>query len=101
MTIQAFKLLTGEEIVAKVLKFDNDTRKYTLEKPRTIMMTPGKDRQLHLSLVPWMVSAQDPDGEAESDSCLYEAAVVGEPQKVPALLEKGYLQNVSTIQLIS
>jgi len=101
MRIQAFKLNIGEEIVSQVKSFDLETKKYTLEKPRTIMMTPGQDRQLHLSLVPWMVASQDPDGSAECDVKLHDSAVIGEAVTVPEKLEKGYMQNISTIQLLS
>ena len=98
--IKAFKLITGEEIVSNVTHHNEEKGEYVLDKPRTIMMTPGKDNQLHLSLVPWMVCAQDPSGKSEIDSILYQSAIIGATKEVPAVLEKGYLQNVSTIQLL-
>jgi len=99
--IKAFKLVTGEEVVAKISKYDPDTGEYTLDKPRTLMMVPAAEKgQMHLSLIPWMVSAQDAETGVEIDSVLHESQIVGQVVRVPNQLERGYMKNVSTIQLL-
>lgn len=96
--LKAFKLVTGEEIIGSVVSTDDDT--ITLEQARTIMITPTADGRMNLSLVPWMVSAQDPTTGTEKLAILHTRSVVGTPSDVPLALEKGYLQNTSTIQLM-
>lgn len=98
--IRAFKLVTGEEVVSKIANYDADTGEYTLEKPRTLMMIPAEKGQMHLSLIPWMISAQDSENGVESESILHRSQIVGSVVKVPNQLERGYMKNVSTIQLL-
>lgn len=98
--IKAFKLVTGEEVVSKIGDYNAEKGEYTLEKPRTLMMVPAEKGQMHLSLIPWMISAQDSENGIESDSILHESQIVGTAVKVPSQLERGYMKNVSTIQLL-
>lgn len=105
MDIRAFKLTTGEEIVTEIvteIEKSENTSGYNLKKPRVLLMSPGKDPdQMHVTLVPWMTSAQNPTTGSEQNIVLHTHSIVAELSDVPSALEKGYIANTSAIQMIT
>jgi hypothetical protein len=96
--IGAFKLVSGEEVVATII--EEDSNKYVLDKPRTLLMTPGERGQVHLSMIPWMISAQDPNTKTEHHTLMYKSSIIGTLIGIPEQLKNGYIRNTSSIQLV-
>jgi len=101
--IRLFKLVTSEEVVAKVIS--EKEGHYVLEKPRLCAMQQGKgeDGKIgnFLVLLPWIMYATDPNTGTEKDIKLYKNVIAGEPIGLPLVMEKEYLSVTSTIQLIT
>lgn len=101
--IKLFKLVTSEEIVTTVIKEENDY--FVLEKPRLCAMQQEQDKEgnivgNYLVLMPWMMYATDPVAKTERDVKLYKHTIAGEAVEVPALMEKEYQSQISSIQLL-
>ena len=100
--IKLFKLATSEEIVSKVVREEEDY--YVLEKPRLCAMQQGKDAEGRvgnfLVLLPWIMYATDPNTKMEKDIKLYKQVIAGESIEVPLIMEKEYLETISSIQLM-
>lgn len=61
--VVVFKLSTGEELMGRLGKQDDDTA--TINKPVSIAMVPGPQQgQMGISLVPFLVSNTDADSVA-------------------------------------
>ena len=91
MNIKVFKLISAEEVVGEVTKNEDDY--LMVRKPRVLAMVPAGNGQVGAQLMPYVISA--PDDEIK----LYKAGIVGEVQHTPIGLEKGYIENTSSIQL--
>ena len=56
--VKVLKLITGEEVIARVTEEHNDL--LTLEKPMTLqMMPPTSTGQVGFALVPWIKAAKN------------------------------------------
>ena len=105
--IQSFKLTSGEEIIAKVVRVPGEASldlsvdvdlsvHYILADVRAIIMQPTGPGQMGIGMMPWMASV--PDGEVK----LHRDRIMGEPNgDLPKSLEDGYLQQTSGIQIAS
>ena len=86
--VQVFKLITGEEIIARVGVTSDDA--ITLVKPRVVAIGPGPGGQMSVTLIPLFASC--PDG----DFVLNKSVIVGTPTgTITKELEKGYLEQTS------
>jgi len=100
--VKAFRIVSGEEVVAVVEGYDKitDDEFYTLKKPRALMLQQGPDGTVGVAMLPFMASANNPDFDSESDVILYKKDIVAEVVDVPAALETAYLQQTSGIALV-
>ena len=56
--VKVLKLITGEEVIARVTEEHNDL--LTLEKPMTLQMIPNTSTgQMGFAMVPWMKAAKN------------------------------------------
>lgn len=91
--VQVYKLITGEEIIARIGEEKEDT--ITLKSPRVVAIGPGPNGQMSVTLIPLFASC--PDGDFE----LAKHAIVGTPiGDITEQLEKGYVAQTSGIELI-
>ena len=91
--VRVYKLTTAEEVISRVGEENEDT--ITLEKPRVVMIGPGPNGQVSVTLIPLLAS--DPDG----DFVLEKSMIVGQSKgKVTEELEKGYLSQTSGLALV-
>ena len=92
--VKVFKLVSGEEIVTKTSNFSEDGH-ITIEKPRVMMLTqvPGTT-QVSVHMMPFCVGS--PDGTL----ILEQSKIVATLKNIPAELEKAYIQNTSSIELV-
>lgn len=90
-TVKAFKMISGEEVVAKVTH--ENTENYYVTKPLVLMATPQANGQMSIAMVPWMMTA-----DADSELAIAKSAVgaVMSPSKQFA---DGYLQQTTNIAL--
>jgi len=100
--VKAFRIVSGEEVVAVVTDYHNTTNEsyYTLKKPRALMLQQGSDGTVGVAMLPFMASANNPDFDSESDVILYKKDIVAEVVDIPSALEAAYLQQTSGIALV-
>lgn len=92
MNVQVFKLITGEEVIARVVTQPNE--EYVgLDRARVISMMPTQNGQLGIALMPLSINAID------AVFFIHSGAIIGHPAKVNIDLEKRYLSETSGIQL--
>lgn len=92
MNVKGFKLISGEEIVARVESFDDKQNKYLIEKPKLII--PQQiGNQLTLGMVPWAIGSDE-----NGTIFLKESAIIAEFNIVPEI-EKEYIKQTTGIQL--
>jgi len=90
--IRLFKLISGEEIVARVQEETPTT--FVLKSVRALVIHPAANGQMQVGMMPW--SAGVPDGNVT----LYKTGILGTPEEpLPKQLEDGYLSQTSGIQL--
>ena len=90
--IRLFKLVTGEEMIAKVVKEDNN--RWNVESPRVLVAQPTGNGQMGIAMIPWIVGAPD------CTTTLSEKDIVGTPiSNLSKQLEDGYLSQTSGIAL--
>jgi len=90
--IKLFKMNTGEEIIAKVVKQDGDM--LTLASPRVLMAQQVQSGQVGIAMIPWLMGAPDMDIQISVED------VVGIPVgDLPKQLSDGYLQQTTGIAL--
>ena len=89
--VKAFKVVSGEEVLGRIVEDKTDS--YIVKSPRAIMIQPGPNGQVGITLIPLFASSQD--GEIE----IKKSHIIGEASKVSADLEKGYLEQTSGIAL--
>ena len=99
--VKVIKLLSGEEIITRIISKDEDKHIHLaddghtiLDRPRVIVAQPQQDGSLGIGLIPYV--AVDPEGTFK----IKNSAIVGEAEKVREDLEKGYLQQTSGLQLV-
>lgn len=92
--IKAFKLKSGEEIIARCDNHINVDDKYKLSKVRQIVIQPIGPGQMGLAFLPWIATAQD-------DEILLKANHLAcDPFIPPENIEKEYLQQTTGIALV-
>lgn len=92
MQVKGFKLISGEEIIARVNEFNEKQNKYLIEKPKLII-PQQVGNQLTLGMVPWAIGS-DENGTIE----IKESAIIAEFNIVPEI-EKEYIKQTTGIQL--
>ncbi len=90
MTVKIFKLVTGEEVIANEESSGCDH--IALGKPRVLHLVSTEQGQ-QAGLAPWIITAPDASIKIRPD------AVIGE-LSCPADVEKAYMQQTSSIQLV-
>lgn len=90
ITVKAFKMVSGEEIVARVVSENDDS--FLVSKPLVLMATPHESGQMQIGMIPWMMTAQEGDLELAKQSI----AATTTPAKQ---FEDGYLQQTTNIAL--
>lgn len=91
MATVILKLVSGEEIIAKIVEEMETT--LVLESARSLLVQPTGPGQMGIAMLPWM--ATNPDGEV--DIRLQDIMVRSDD--VPKQLEDGYLQQTSGIAI--
>lgn len=91
--VKAFKLSSGEEIIARVEEDNEDT--YVLDHPNMIGLVPAADGSgVAIQLMPWLAANQD--GKATVNKRHIIAEVVPDSR-----LERGFLERTSGIQMLT
>ena len=98
ISVQGFKLVSGEEIIGRV-----DDRvsmvasdKYVIERPRVLIPQQMGNGQISLGMAPWIISAgEDATHEISPD------AVASGPFDVMKNIETEYLRQTTGIQLVT
>jgi len=90
--VKVLKLITGEEVIARVSEEHNDL--LTLEKPMTLQMMPPNTStgQVGFALVPWIKAA-------ENDKTTISIEHVLVTDEASDQTEKNYLQVVTGLSL--
>jgi len=91
MEIALMKLVSGEEVIAKVT--ENTENTLTIKNARVLIMQPTGPGQVGLVMVPWMATVPDDEIPLRKVDIMHRAT------NVPKELEDGYLQQTSGIQL--
>ena len=97
------KLVTSEEIIAKVLEEDDE--KYKVEKPRLCAMQQGQGEDgkvgNFLVLLPWIMYAFDPTTKTERDSYIYKNTIAGQAVDVPKINDFPVIESAVTVIVIA
>ena len=90
MEIKTFKLITGEEVIARV----KQERDYMmLEKPMTMAPVPGQSPgQMGFAMVPWMMAAKGDLIQLSLSHIVVETEAKGD-------IEKNYLASITGLSL--
>ena len=96
--VKVFKTISGDEVIAKVVKEEADH--WVLEKARILFPQNQGDGTVSLVMIPLITVAENPELRTESDMIFYTKNIMAVIFTIPASLEKSYLQQVSSIQLI-
>ena len=90
--VKVLKLITGEEVIARVSEEHNDL--LTLEKPMTLQMIPPNTStgQMGCALVPWMKAAKNNKTTISIDHVLVT-------DEASDQTEKNYLQVITGLSL--
>ena len=86
------KLVSGEEVIGRLA--DTNEKALILEKARVLTVQPTPQGGMGLAMLPFLMG--DPEGKC---SIMVEAVIGEIVGSIPPELEKGYLQQTSTIQL--
>ena len=104
-TVLAFKLTSGEEVIAEVVEHQvsrlsentsltNMNGDYVVRRPHVLRFQPISPGQLGLAFVPWILS--NPDIQ---NVVIFGKSLLAPPFEISAEVEKQYLQQTSGIQL--
>lgn len=93
MDVKTFKLISGEEVLGKVVS--DDDLKIVLEDPRIISLQPTGPGQVTVTFIPFFLSNRKVD-----KATVNRSAVVAETE-VEDELRKHYAREVSNIQLVN
>ena len=89
--VKVLKLITGEEVIARVTEEHNDL--LTLEKPMTLQMIPNTSTgQMGFAMVPWMKAAKN-------DKAVISVEHVLVTDEASDQTEKNYLQVITGLSL--
>ena len=88
-----FKLTSGEEVIAEALSTEGDA--WRVKQPLMLMMQQTEGGGLGTAILPY--SSGDPEGEHK----ILADHIVSHAIKVPAALEKAYIERTSKIQLVT
>ena len=90
--VKVLKLITGEEVIARVSKEHSDL--LTLEKPMTLQMIPPNTStgQMGFALVPWIKAAKN-----DKTTISIEHVLVTD--EASSQTEKNYLQVITGLSL--
>lgn len=91
-TYQGIKLVTGEELVAKVM-FVTPEGECTVSKPLVLHVSTGP-QGLVVNFYPWTIIA-------EGDDIRIEAHAIVARYSIPKEVEANYIQNTSGLQIVS
>jgi hypothetical protein len=91
-TIQLFKLVSGEEVVATVL--EEDSTQITMKNARTFIVVPQGANSYALELVPLLKG--EPDGRLK----MYKHAIAAVAD-VSSDLERAYISRTTGIEIAS
>lgn len=91
--VRAFKLSTGEEIIAGIERRDGNGE-IILNRPKAIGLVQTPNHEVAIQLIPFMASNQD------GNITIFEDHVVAETEPTSEL-EKGYLSKTSGIQMVT
>lgn len=91
--IRAFKLKSGEEIIARCTNLNDSTTHYILSKVRQIIMQPIGPGQVGIGFMPWVATAQD------EEIALKVECLACDPLHPPQNIEKEYLSQTTGIAL--
>ena len=92
--VKVLKLITGEEVIARVTEEENNYSLITLEKPMTLQMIPPTTStgQVGFALVPWMKAAKNNKTTISIDHVLVT-------DEASDQTEKNYLQVITGLTL--
>jgi len=92
--VKVLKLITGEEVIARVTEEENNYSLITLEKPMTLQMIPPTTStgQMGFALVPWMKAAKNEKVTISTEHIIAE-------DEASEQTEKNYLQVVTGLSL--
>lgn len=94
MNVMGFKLISGEEILARVDDIMTNNDKYAIERP--LVVIPQKmGNQVALGLVPWIISA------GENARVNLKESVVASTFSPIREIEDEYLKQTTGIQLVT
>lgn len=88
--VVAFKLTSGEEVVAKVLAITD--AEFTISKPMAMTVVPGRDGSATVAFMPWTLGMPD---DAKIKFLRDKIIAYAKARKEAA---DGYLRNTSSIQ---
>ena len=92
--VKVLKLITGEEVIARVTEEENNYSLITLEKPMTLQMIhpTTSTGQVGFALVPWMKAAKNEKVTISTEHIIAE-------DESSEQTEKNYLQVVTGLSL--
>lgn len=93
MKVINFKLLNGDEFIAKLSEENSNSDYIVVEQPRALQFQDRGNGQIGASFVPAMIMSDDREVK------VYRSAISMYNDNVGAEYEKHYLQSVSGIQL--
>lgn len=93
MIVKVFKLVSGEEVIARVVDIGEDY--YILSKPRVFQLVPQQNGSVAAGLIPWFISSPDAD-----DVALIKTAIAGVIDATKEV-EDAYLRNTTGFELAS
>jgi len=98
-TVITFKTTSSEEVIASLVEEKEDY--IILERARVLVMQQTPEGHIGLGMLPFMVSAENPEFKTEGNVKLYRKCIMCELEKEPpAGLVKAYLAQFSKIQLV-
>ena len=94
MSVKGFKLINGEELIARVDEVMSSKDKYVIERPRILVPQQVGDR-LQLNLYPWVW------GGGKDVTCDLGSHAISAVFDVVPELEKEYVADTTGIQLVT
>jgi hypothetical protein len=89
--VKVFKLITGEEMIARVT--DETVTSITVDRPRVVAIMPNPNGQMGVTLIPLFASNQ------EGKAILERSAIAATSCEVNSELEKSYISQTTGIAL--
>lgn len=95
MAVKGFKLISGEEILARLDEGSSTEDKYAVERPRLVIPQQTGNNSLTIVLVPWAISA------GENASLEIRSSVVSAVFDPIDAIEREYVKETTGIQLVT